>query len=155
MNNIIIRKAEIKDLDTLLNFEQGVISTERPFDPTLKAKTNYYDIELMISAPYIELLVAELNNQVIASGYSRIEESKPYLQHAKHGYLGFMYVLPEHRGKGINKMILDALAEWTVSQGITELRLDVYHLNEAAIKAYEKAGFKKHMVAMRKSENKG
>jgi RimJ/RimL family protein N-acetyltransferase len=150
MEHILIRKAESKDMDTLLLFEQGVISAERPFDPTLKAKTNYYDIEMMITSPFVELLVAELNGQVIASGYSRIEDAKPYLQHAKHGYLGFMFVLPEHRGKGINKMIIDALAAWTASQGIHELRLDVYHLNEAAIKAYEKVGFIKHMVAMRK-----
>jgi ribosomal protein S18 acetylase RimI-like enzyme len=149
MEDIIIRKAESKDLVTLLQFEQGVISAERPFDPTLKAKTNYYDIEQMIASPSVELLVAERNGELIASGYSRIEEEKPYLQHTKHGYLGFMYVLPEHRGRCINKMIIDALAAWTASQGVHELRLDVYHLNEAAIRAYEKVGFVKHMTAMR------
>lgn len=150
MDNIIIRKAELKDLDTLLKFEQGVISAERPFDPTLKTgHTNYYDIEKMIAATHIELLVAELNNELIGSGYARIETAKPYLQHTQHAYLGFMYVEPQHRGKGVNKMIMDALAAWSLSQNITELRLDVYGANEPAIKAYEKFGFAKHMIAMR------
>jgi len=150
MEQIIIRKATLKDLDTLLVFEQGVIRAERPFDPTLKTgHTNYYDIEKMITADHVELLVAEVNNELIGCGYARIEDAKPYLQHSQHAYLGFMYVVPAQRGKGVNKMIIDALAAWSLSQHITELRLDVYHQNEAAIRAYEKCGFTKHMIAMR------
>jgi ribosomal protein S18 acetylase RimI-like enzyme len=155
MKDIIIRKATLHDLDTLLIFEQGVITAERPFDITLKTgQTHYYDIEKMITADDVEILVAELDRQVIGSGYARIENAKPYLQHSQHAYLGFMYVLPAHRGKGVNKKIIDALAEWSVSKNITELRLDVYQNNEAAIKAYEKCGFTKHMILMRKGLNK-
>ncbi len=151
MNEVIIRKATINDLDTLLVFEQGVISAERPFDPTLKTvHTNYYDIEKMIPASNVELVVAELGGELIGSGYARIENAKPYLQHQQHAYLGFMYVVPAHRGKGINRMIMETLEAWAKAQNITELRLDVYQQNDAAIKAYERVGFAKHMIAMRK-----
>jgi len=151
MEKLIIRKATFDDLDRLLSFEQGVITTERPFDPTLKGDPNkYYDIEKMIDAPDVELLVAELDGKIIASGYARIEDAKPYLQHAQHAYLGFMYVSPEYRGMGVNKKIIDALTSWSLGKNITELRLDVYMSNEAAIKAYERAGFSRHMLAMRK-----
>ena len=151
MGQIIIRKAAFSDLETLLSFEQGVINAERPFDPTLKTgHTNYYDIEKMISAPDVELVVAELDHELIGCGYARIENAKPYLQHTHHAYLGFMYVVPAYRGKGVNKMIMDVLAAWSASQQISELRLDVYQNNEAAIKAYEKSGFTRHMVSMRK-----
>ena len=71
------------------------------------------------------------------------------MQHLQHAYLGFMYVDPNHRGKGVNKKIINALVEWCNLQNITELRLDVYQMNEAAINAYEKVGFTKHMIAMR------
>ena len=60
-----------------------------------------------------------------------------------------MYVAPQHRGKGVNKKIMDALTNWIAAKNITELRLDVYQNNEAAIKAYEKVRFTKHMVEMR------
>jgi ribosomal protein S18 acetylase RimI-like enzyme len=150
MKQVIIRKATLEDMDTLLVFEQGVITAERPFDPTLKTSdTRYYDIEKMISADHIEIVVAVLNNELVGSGYARIEDSKPYLQHREHAYLGFMYVVPEQRGKGINKMIIDTLAAWSASKNITELRLDVYYQNEPAIKAYERFGFSKHMIEMR------
>ena len=105
----------------------------------------------MITAAHIELLVAETNDELIGSGYARIEEAKPYLQHVKHAYLGFMYVAPQWRGKGINKMIIEALEKWVALQAITELQLDVYDSNSSAIKAYEKIGFARHMIHMRKN----
>lgn len=150
MQEIIIRKATAADLPTLLEFEQGVIAAERPFDPTLKeGMIHYYDIAAMIKAPHIELLVAEAAGQLIGSGYARIEDAKPYVRFAQYAYLGFMYVVPSWRGKGVNKLIIDGLKTWAQSRGIVEMRLEVYYENESAIKAYEKRGFSKHMLEMR------
>ncbi len=150
MQNLVIRKATPADLDTLLRFEQGVIHAERPYDQTLSNGTiNYYDLADMITDPDVEVVVAELDKEIIASGYARIQKSKPYLRHSTYAYLGFMFVVEEHRGKGIINLILEALKKWTVSKGVTEMRLEVYNDNIAAVKAYEKAGFKKHMIEMR------
>src|SRR6478609_1341074 len=153
--NKIIRPAVVADLPILLQFEQGVISAEKPFDPTLKkGEIHYYDIEHMISAPHIELLVAELDGKLIGCGYARIEDAKHYLQHPQHAYLGFMYTHPDHRGKAINQLIIEGLKQWALSKNMTELRLDVYYNNESAIKAYEKVGFIKHMIEMRRPIDK-
>ena len=150
MSDIKIRKATPGDLEQLLIFEQGVIKTERPFDPTLKPDPiSYYDLETMLTAPDVEIVVAEIEKKIIASGYALIRRSKPYLKYSDHAYLGFMYVLPEYRGKGINKLIIDSLKKWAESKNISELRLEVYFDNASAIKAYEKIGFKKHMIEMR------
>ena len=150
MEQITTRKAQLSDLEILLSFEQGIIETERPFDPTIKeGEVHYYDLAKMIAASNVEVMVAELNGEVIGSGYARIEESKIYLKHSRHAYLGFMYVKPKHRGKGVNNKVMEALKRWSVSQNITEFRLEVYNDNLPAIKAYEKAGFKGHMLEMR------
>ncbi|HJP64302.1 MAG TPA: GNAT family N-acetyltransferase [Mucilaginibacter sp.] len=150
MEPIFIRKARLSDMDSLLQFEQGVITAERPFDETLKTEPiRYYDLQQLLTAQHIRLLVAQCGAQIIGSGYARIETAKPYLKHSRYAYLGFMYVLPAYRGKGVNKMIIDELKQWAAAQGITELRLEVYHDNEPAIKAYEKAGFSRHMIEMR------
>jgi len=133
-----------------LRFEQGVIEAERPFDPTLPNKDiHYYDLNEMITASHIELLVAEKAGNLVGSGYARIESAKPYLKHDQHAYLGFMYVTPECRGQGINQLIIEGLKNWSAARGTTELRLDVYQTNPSAIRAYEKAGFEKHMIQMR------
>ncbi|MDG2194020.1 MAG: GNAT family N-acetyltransferase [Polaribacter sp.] len=148
--NLTTRPASLKDLKTLLEFEQGVISFERPFDPTLKEKTSYYDIPGLINSSEVLLLVAVLGTEIIASGYARIEVAKPYLKHQQYAYLGFMFVALNHRGKGVNGIVLEALKTWVLSKNISEVRLDVYNDNPSAIRAYEKAGFKKHLINMRK-----
>ncbi|MFV8353467.1 GNAT family N-acetyltransferase [Flavobacterium sp. XS2P14] len=150
MHQIIIRKAHPNDLEKLLEFEQAIITAERPFDPTLKAeKIHYYDIEKMISAPHIQIVVAEIDLELIGSGYARIEVAKPYLNHLNYAYLGFMYTVANHRGKGVNAKIIEALKKWCILQDVFEMRLDVYNDNTSAIKAYEKVGFKKHLINMR------
>ena len=150
MNEIKIRKASLLDLGQLFSFEQNLIKTERPFDPTVKPDpVNYYDLKAMLTDQCIEMVVAEVNNKIIASGYARIDRSKPYLKHSHHAYLGFMYVLPEYRGRGINKRIIDVLKNWAASQNIAELRLEVYYGNISAIKAYEKIGFSRYSLEMR------
>jgi GNAT superfamily N-acetyltransferase len=147
---VIIRKATQDDIHTLLVFEQGVISSERPYDPTLKNDPlTYYDLDAMINDPEVELVIGEFQGQLIGSGYARIENAKPYLKHEKHAYLGFMYVDPAWRGKGVNQLIVENLKQWAIAKGLTEMRLDVYFANLGAIKAYEKAGFKNHMIEMR------
>jgi ribosomal protein S18 acetylase RimI-like enzyme len=150
MEQITIRKARKEDMETLLRFEQGVINAERPFDVTIKQEdTQYYNLPLLIDSDDSELVVAEVDNQLIASGYARIENSKLFFKHAQHAYLGFMYTVPEYRGRGVNAMILEALKNWSRSKHITELHLEVYVDNLPAIKAYEKMGFVKNLIEMR------
>lgn len=148
---MLIRKATLNDIDTLLQFEQGVINAERPFDSTLvDSAIKYYDLEEFITSPDIEFLVAEVDEIMVGCGYARIKESpKPYFNYERYAYLGFMYVLPQYRGRGVNQKIIEALKRWSLEQGLTEIRLQVYSDNEPAIKAYEKADFAKHMVEMR------
>jgi len=149
--NVKIRKAKLDDLPTLLEFEQGIIEAERPMDSTLIShrKISYYDIESMITEENVEVLVAEINGTLVGSGYARVIDSDSFRTHPRHVYLGFMFVPKSHRGQGIISKILDGLKAWAISQDITELKLEVYHNNPSAIKAYEKAGFKINLMEMR------
>jgi hypothetical protein len=73
MDEIKIRKASLIDLGQLLAFEQDLIKTERPFDPTVKSDpVNYYDLKNNANLSHIEMVVAEADNKIIASGYARM-----------------------------------------------------------------------------------
>ena len=152
MDEIVIRTAGLRDLDVLLKFEKAMIEAERPFDSTIRSGSDirYYDLDGLIASEDTEIVVAEIGDTIIGSGYARIEASKAYLEHRQHAYLGFMYVVPEHRGKGVNGKILNVLESWAASRNITELRLEVYFENAAAIRAYEKSSYKSLVVEMRK-----
>ena len=85
--SISIRKANLDDLKTLLEFEQGVIIAERPLDPFLsKSEIFYYNIPELITSENSNLLVAISNNELVASGYIRLENSKQYHKNSKTSY---------------------------------------------------------------------
>lgn len=149
-NEITVREADIKDLPTLLDFEQQIIHAERPFDPTIReGNINYYNLKDLVLSNDAHVLVACSDEEIVASGYAVIKEARHYLNHKNYGYLGFMYTVPKFRGRGINGRIMDTLRNWVYSKGLTEVRLTVYDDNEPAIRAYEKVGFKKHIIEMR------
>ncbi|MET3035296.1 GNAT family N-acetyltransferase [Chryseobacterium sp. NRRL B-14859] len=145
------REAREEDLKILLEFEQGIVSAERPFNITLiDGEIHYYDLSHFIQSPDATLIIAEEDNEIIGSGYALIKKAeKNYYKFEEYAYLGFMYVKPEYRGKGVSKVVTDELINWAKSRGISEVRLDVYAQNESAIKAYEKAGFEPHLLTMR------
>ncbi len=147
---IVVRQATASDLETLYRFQQGILAAERPFDSTIKdGPVRYYDIPGLLASNEVMFVVAETSAEIVGCGFARIEGAKPYLKHSMHGYLGLMYVDPEFRGQPVNRKIIDALKDWCASRGITELRLEVYHGNAAAIRSYEKAGFRSLLLEMR------
>lgn len=150
MDTIRIRRAVKKDLEQLLGFEQELISAERPMDPTIREDpVCYYDLRTIISDPDYALVVGEMDGKLIASGYATVKRARSYLNHGFYAYLGFMYTVPQYRGQGINRKIIKELHAWARQKGLKELRLTVYDQNAPAIRAYEKAGFGKHIVEMR------
>jgi GNAT superfamily N-acetyltransferase len=146
----IIREATAADLPMLLDFEQALIAYERPFAPNLrKDKISYYDLSAYIKAEDIRIVVAEMAGELVGSGYALIKENKAYKAPQYYVYLGFMYVIPEYRGQGINGQIMNDLIDWGKAQSYTEVQLDVYAENESAINAYAKAGLVPEILTMR------
>jgi ribosomal protein S18 acetylase RimI-like enzyme len=151
---ILIRRATPADLADLNRFQDGVVEAERAYDPTLQeGPVEYYDVAGMLTSDQVLFLVAEEHGRLVGCGFARLEPTKPYLRHDRRGYLGMMFVEPVHRGRGINGRIVDALKEWCRSRHVSELRLEVYRDNRAALGAYEKAGFRELFVEMRMNLN--
>lgn len=147
----MIRQAKVEELDTLLAFEQGIIEYERPMVPDMMTEPfHYYDLKALIEGANSEVLVAEVDGQIIASGYAKLKKSLNYLTHDFHSFLGFMYVSPDFRGKGINGKIIERLTAWSKEKGARVLNLTVFAENQSGIRAYEKIGFDKSIIEMRK-----
>ncbi len=150
MKEIHFRTAEPNDLPILLSFEQGIITAERPFDPTLdKDPLHYYDLGKYIEAEDVEIILATHKNEIVGSCYVKKAKAKAYVDHEFYAYLGFVFVQPDFRGQGISGNLVNKAKEWALANDLNELRLEVYEENTAAIRSYQKAGLKKHMVEMR------
>lgn len=153
MNDLIIRDAVQTDLPILKKFEQEIIATERPFNDCLKSENIcYYDIGALIDSKSSSVMVAEDSGVIVGSGYARIKQSKAHLQHEFHAYLGFMYVAPSHRGRGVNQLVIQALIKWAKAQGLQHFYLEAYADNSSAIKAYQKLGFQASLIEMKLSQ---
>jgi GNAT superfamily N-acetyltransferase len=151
-----LREAQQADLPVLRALEQALVRDERPFDPTIRPDPVYYhDLPALLADPESRVLLAEADGKVVACGFGTRRQPRHYLDHDAYAYLGLMYTLPEYRGQGINGRIIADLKRWAVSRGLTEIRLTVYYDNEPALRAYEKAGFKRHLVEMRLREGEG
>ena len=144
-----VREATIDDLPVLLDFEQNIIESERPYDVYIKENdVTYYDLPQLLSDSESIVVVMESSGGIVGCGYAQIKDSKPCLTHDKHCYLGFIYLEPEYRGKALGKHILESLKAWGLNKGMKHFQLGVYSDNEGAIRAYEKAGFGKVSVLM-------
>lgn len=148
--NIHCRQAHPRELSILNQFQRGIIQAEAPYIPRRKnTDYHYYDIAQLLEDKEVMVAVAEHDGYIIGSGYAKKVISRPYLEHDFHAYIGFMYVRPEYRGQGVAQRILDFLSGWAKSQGIDELRLDVFAENAVAVQAYQKAGFEPNLLEMR------
>lgn len=144
------RSATLDDLPALKECEQGIIAAERPYDHTLKPDPiSYYDLGERVRSEDAEVAVIDLDGAIIATGYAEKRASKPYIASDNHAFLGFMFVHPDHRGKGLNRILTDYLLDWARMRDLTEIRLTVYSGNDPAIRAYEKAGFNPYITEMR------
>ncbi len=147
---IEIRAAFETEIETLLNFEKGIVEAERPYDNTLKeGEIHYYDLIELIKSTDAEVLVAVVNDEIVGSGYAKILKAQPYQKYNEYAYLGFMYVKPAFRHQGVNQKVVKQLIKWAKNRNLTEVRLEVYDENTIAKNAYLKAGFKPNLVEMR------
>ncbi len=57
------------------------------------------------------------------------------------GYIETMYVLPEFRGKGISKIIMNYIFNYFISVGVNISQLEVWKLSKRAVALYESYGY--------------
>jgi len=150
MENLNYREANQGDLPALIQFEQLLVDSERSYDSCIKSTdATYYDMKKLMSATDSYVLVAEADDGIVATGYAQIRASKIEFQtHKEYCHIDFIFVEPRFRGKGVAQVVIYHLKEWAVARGIYRIYLETYIENEAAIRAYQKLGFKKLLVTM-------
>lgn len=146
-----IRDATLSDIETVSEFQQGIIKAERPLDDSLGPDPlTYYDVETLIKDPNICMAVAEQDQRLIGSGFAEIRASRAERGYDRVAYVGLMFVDPEFRRRGVNNAIMDYLEKWALARDISVMKLEVYVDNDAACGAYEKFGFSMGLAEMRK-----
>ena len=74
------------------------------------------------------------------TGWILLGKNTDYFTDQIYGFIYEIYVLPEHRGKGLSKLLINEGNAYWKSQGFDEVRLNVFASNFAK-EIYRKMGF--------------
>ncbi|MDN9012357.1 GNAT family N-acetyltransferase [Brevibacillus laterosporus] len=90
-------------------------------------------------------LVGKQNEQIV--GWVLAGSITEQFTNKELGYIFELYVMPQSRGKGYAKPLMEAAIQRLKEQGYAEIRLNVYVANQAK-SLYEKLGFQERNVIM-------
>ena len=136
MENLIVRKAEINDIDTIFNLINGLAKYEkRPWDMTgTKEELSFWLFEKNIATT----LFAELDGETI--GYAIYYPIFGSFSAKGKVHLEDMFIMQEYRGNGIGKQFLKQIVKRVFEEGYHAMEWSALDWNESAIKFYENVG---------------
>lgn len=105
-------------------------------------------ISTQIEDPDMAVLVADDDGNVIGYAYAAVEGHDYMALRGPAGVLHDVIVDPEHRGRGVGRLLLDAALEFVRSRGGPRVVLSTAARNEAAQRIFASMGFRRTMIEM-------
>ena len=132
-----IRHGEREDVPLIAELIRGLAKYER-LEHEVTMTEAKVDRALFGERPYAETLIAEDAGKPVAFALFFHNFSTFLAQPGL--YLEDLFVVPEHRGAGIGRALLERLAQIAVERGCGRMEWAVLDWNESAIGFYEKLG---------------
>jgi GNAT superfamily N-acetyltransferase len=161
---IVIRKAKVKDIDVIVNFEKKLIKSA---DDIMNNYCPKHCVDYRLKKDYGEILstyikgriyskndavfIAELNGKPVGHMIISIKKSHPIFKMERYGRINTVYIEEGFRGKGISSKLKNEAFQWFKKKGIHRVSLNVVLENEKALRAYKKWGFSTCLLEMRMS----
>ena len=73
----------------------------------------------------------------------------PTLRSRKYAYVNTLAIGREHRRQGVGRMLMELVREWALGQEISDIELNVFDFNRAAVALYESLGYRTMSRRMR------
>jgi len=98
------------------------------------------------------MLIAEDAGKPVGWAFAHDERAEVFVvePERRHGYLTELFLLPEARGKGLGRALIEACEAWARERGHRLLTVGVLSHNRSAIRAYEGAGYAPYVTIMRR-----
>jgi len=94
--------------------------------------------------------VAELGSKVVGYIDFTLKENDAHAKYLLYGSLESCVTDKAYRGKGIAKLLTEAMIYFFVSKGVKYIRTESYLANESAVETWKKMGFKPLLYTMNK-----
>ena len=143
--DINIRKADIKDLESIMVLFDKLSLSDLPYDTEVDvywAHTpdgkNYFTDK--IQGKNSVCFVAEADGSIVGY-FLAIKKEDPTYRLIKIADLEHLVVDENYRNQGIGKKLMNAFISWAKSEGINKVSVNVFTDNEKGIKFYKREGF--------------
>lgn len=150
---VTIRQAEPEDINTIIILIKELAEYEKLSDEVI---ITHSDLEkaLFSSDSFIKVLISEYNH--IPVGYALFFPNFSTFKGKPGIYLEDLFVMPEFRGKGIGRKMLEEIISIAKKQECGRVEWSVLDWNSAAIEFYKARGAKplKEWTIFRLTEDK-
>ncbi|MEK6982137.1 MAG: GNAT family N-acetyltransferase [Candidatus Micrarchaeota archaeon] len=156
-----IRKAKLSEIGSLSAMAQALCNTNKKIAEYLVFRTELLElvpnfqelwekwIKKQINSNKGLVLVAEINEEIVAYCLAYIKENVKIYSVKKLGHIGDLFVKPKYRGLGITSEFKDKVFIWFKKKGIKYSSICVHAGNKKAHKIYKKWGFLDAHIEMR------
>ena len=151
----IIRRATPADLPEIGRLGALLIEEHYGFDQLrfLAARPGMQEgyasfMSAQLEDPNTAVLVADDNGDVIGYAFAAVEGYDYMALRGPAGVLHDVIVAPEHRGRGVGRLLLEATLAFFRSRGTPRVVLSTAARNEAAQRLFASMGFRRTMIEM-------
>jgi ribosomal protein S18 acetylase RimI-like enzyme len=152
---VTVRRATAADLSAIGKLGALLVRTHYEFDPkrfiaaTNRTERGYASyLGTQLNEPNVVVLVAERGECVVGYTYAGVEGMDYMALRGPAGAIYDVVVDPDHRGRGIGRLLLDATIALLEERGVPRLVLSTAEKNEGAQRLFERAGFRRTMIEM-------
>jgi ribosomal protein S18 acetylase RimI-like enzyme len=107
--------------------------------PSVKTLTERY--EKLLGAREMTVLIAETSDGADLAGFAQLRFRPWVYSDGLHAYLEELYVVPQSRGEGLGRILLEVSIETARAEGASHMELGTSEDDLAARALYESAGF--------------
>ncbi len=152
---IIIRKAKIKDLETLQPMYVEFMNYHGRLDPMIKivSKNKEHVLKYLRNSIYGHktlYLVAEKEGKIIGFLGAGLSEMPPIYRYRKIGVIYDAFVLKQFRRQGVNSQMLEMAMEWLKEKKVSRVEAGISADNDLALNTWDAHGFKTAFYRKRK-----
>lgn len=151
MKNLIIRNADLKDLEIIQKLNNELFDLElKNYDTTLvkdwaisnEGKKYFEDL---INNHFV--VVALLDDEIVGYLAGTINEKGSY-ENIQYGEINNMFIKDSYRGYGVGKALVNEFKMYCKSKGINDLIVTASAKNKNAINFYKKNGFEEFNLTL-------
>ncbi len=151
----IVRRATPADLPKIGRLGALLVEEHYEFDPRRflaarpRTPADYASfISGQLEDPEMAVLVADDNGEMIGYAYAAVEGYDYMALRGPAGVLHDIIVDPQHRGRGVGLLLLDAALAFFRTRGVPRVVLSTAERNEAAQRLFASMGFRRTMIEM-------